>query len=146
MLKFTMAELDFEMDIDSMEEVVTSMEVEQQGEIECRKCLICDSDCEGDMQRLDRGLPSFLQQCKSLGRLDLVGYIECNQSKPLHLHKSCWQKWLKLLSKSSKQAEQVVKKRSTRKTSLKLDFETICFFALKVQKTVRLMILGTCLL
>ena len=93
------------------------------------KCLICESGSKDNLQCLNRGIQSSLEQCEALGRVDLVDFIQSNKSKPLYLHKSCRQKWLKFVSKMKKKAsmELVGRERCTRKNSIKLDFTTVFF-------------------
>ena len=125
----TMTEQDIEM-YEINEEVVEVMDVQLTDEVDKVKYLICESIDQMGLQRLEKGIQSFIHQCQTLGRVDLIDFIESNKSKPLHVHKTCRQKWRKSYSKTTKRAstEEVGKLRSTRKSSVNRDLATTCFF------------------
>jgi hypothetical protein len=85
------------MDIELEEEIVTTQEC---GSLR-GKCLISSNDADNDAQRLFHGLDNFLKQCQTLGRFDLCDYLQSNMSQQHYLHKSCRQKWLKLVKQTS---------------------------------------------
>jgi len=120
----TITKPDIEME-EVTEEVIDLMDVQLSDEMPYMRV-----GRSAGLQRLDKGIQSFLEQCQALGRVDLIDFIASNKSKLLHLHQICRQKWLKLFSKVTKKAstEQVGKLRCTRKSSVKHALATTCFF------------------
>jgi hypothetical protein len=66
-----MTEQDIEME-EITEEVEDLMDVHLTDDMDQIKCLICESGDQEGLQRLNKGIQSFLEQCQGLGRFNNI--------------------------------------------------------------------------